>query len=463
MSLKQIFHTYIEPAMVLLSHIGFMVLMASLPLSKGTSSVTLGIVTGFSILFLLFSGLTHRPTNYPYRLTYLFWLFFGCYLLGLLYSNQIGIGIKVAYKQNAYLLIPFIVLVGSSLVKWHGVLYLKWFVWGTAFACLVTVSLYLLPVEVLQQISGQLPRWGLNKFPQGVQLEKFGFYAPFIDRLSISYFISLSAITCCWLIAARQLTLWFSFILLILFLFTSLILGGRGGQLGLLAGLMIWIGYAMNKGLQRISLRGRLLKQITLLALMLTLVVGIPYVLFNHVPVVWERYNQLFWELSMLQNNTYQTYDYQHFTSLRRICSWIGSWELIKHNPLLGVGTGDFRYEMQQIYLLKGWDIPVNAHNQLLQIWATIGLAGIVLFCGIIFAFLRHLYKYGNSLLRVFGVSIIVFYGVVFLFDSALNMQASHMTFVLFLSMLALQTTRFGKTSAIENSSETKLNRREGL
>lgn len=439
MSVLQFYRSVIEPVMVLLTHIGFMVLMASLPLSKGTSSVTLVILLCFSLFFLMFSGITHQPKLFPNKLMRLFWTFFACFVIGLFYSTHFSTGIEVAYKQNAFLLIPFILFMAYDLVKWYGTLYLTWFVWGTAFAGLVIISLYLLPDEIFEQIGPNLHRFGLNKLKQGIQFEKFGFYTPFIDRLSIGNFISLSVLTCCWFMASRLHSRIFSSFLIALLLFASLVIGGRGGQIGLFAGLAIWAGYFVFHFIQKLPSRFQLASKVTLSTLLFLLIVLTPYIIFRNVPAVWDRYNQMFWELSMLQKGVYQEYDYEHFTTLRRIYSWLGSWDIIVQQPIFGTGTGDYRYELQEVYHAKGWNVPVNAHNQFLQIWAMLGIAGLLVFIAILIAFLKRIFEIGNTPLKVFGVSLIVFYVVIFLFDSAINMQAGNMAFVLILCILSAQ------------------------
>jgi len=441
---KNFYLQYIEPLLTLLLHIGFMVLLASLPLSKGTSSVTLGIMLGFCVIRWL-----HNPAQLQVArqqinaLSVSMWLFWAAYLVGLLYTNHFGVGIKTLYKQNAFLLIPILIMANRQLVLYYGAFYLKWFVWGAAFAGMVIIALYSLPADALQNIAPKLPRWGLNKFPVGVQAHKFGFYTPFIDRLSMGYFIGLSVLSSLWLWVSGRFCTWFTLLLLGIFFMAATILGGRGGQLALLAALSAWAVYGAHYLITGVWNLPRRIALPILVAIPALLILLLPWALFTYVPVVWERYNQLFWELSMLQNNTYQQYNYEHFTSLRRIYSWVGSWELVKNAPLLGVGTGDYRFALESVYKQNGWNVPVNAHHQFLQIWATIGLYGLAAFIGIMAVFLRRLFtSVSGSLVWIFGVSVVVFYLVIFQFDSPLNMQASGMCFVLLLWLIYLQATK---------------------
>lgn len=398
---------------------------------------------GLSLLLLAFSNISFPRILGQHTCLWFLGALFAGYLLGLLYSAQVNSGIWFTYRQSPLLVLPFILLVNHNLVKWYGALYLKWFIWGTCFACLVTLGLFFLPHNTLLKIAPQLPSWGLLQFPEGVSLEKFGFYSPYIDRLSFSYLIGVAVLGSCWLWLSQNANPWFTLLLLCLLLTTAVVLGGRGGQLGLLAGLLVWGAYgAYALMVKLILVRTKGVKIAIVLALPV-LGAFLAYGIFETVPSVWERYNQLFWELSMLHNGTFKDYDYLHFTSFRRILSWQNSWELIKQNPIFGVGTGDYRYEMQMLYDRQGLGFPVNAHNQFLQIWATLGLVGIFIFVGLFYALWHLLRSKANRPLRIFGKSVLLFYVVIFTLDGPLNAQVGVMSFALFMGFLSLQCHRY--------------------
>lgn len=442
MHLKQLYQTYVEPAVVFLSHIGFMVLTASLPLSKGTSSVTMVIMLGFSLLLWTFTGVNLRRSVGLNKLVTGCWLLFAAYIAGLLYTTHFQSGVHFVYKQSALLCLPFIMAINRQLVAWHGALYLKWLVFGTCFAALVTSGLYLLPDATLLQIAPQLPRWGLLKLSEVSVLDKFGFYSPFIDRLSFSYLLGISALSCCWLATSGSMGKWAAAGLLGLLLFTISILGGRAGQLGLLAGLLVWLGYLVYNFLKTKSVKSSLPLKVAVAAGMAVFGVAIAYGLFNTMPSIWERYNQLQWELSVLHNNTWQQYEYRYFTTLRRLYSWQNTWQMITQHPFAGVGTGDYRHSLQQLYNNQQIGFEPNAHNQFLQIWATLGIVGLLLFAGMLWLFQSILRKAKQPGIGVFGFSVLVFYLVIFTLDSPLNTQVSLMTFVFLVCLLPFLASR---------------------
>ena len=67
-----------------------------------------------------------------------------------------------------------------------------------------------------------------------------------------------------------------------------------------------------------------------------------------------------------------------------RVQIWFSAMEVIKENPVLGVGTGDVKAAMMDKYVqqdfLLSQERGYNAHNQYLQIAATLGLMGFAAF-----------------------------------------------------------------------------------
>jgi O-antigen ligase len=61
-----------------------------------------------------------------------------------------------------------------------------------------------------------------------------------------------------------------------------------------------------------------------------------------------------------------------------RIDAWVIMWEIIKVNPLLGLGPANY-YFYTPLYSIRGYYVNFNSHNQYVDIVAQIGLLG--LFC----------------------------------------------------------------------------------
>lgn len=76
-----------------------------------------------------------------------------------------------------------------------------------------------------------------------------------------------------------------------------------------------------------------------------------------------------------------------------RVQFWQGTWEVIKHHPLLGAGLGAFGVVYTRHDVLNGATRLEQAHNDYLQILADAGIVGGVL--GLLFIF--ALFRYGFS------------------------------------------------------------------
>lgn len=84
-------------------------------------------------------------------------------------------------------------------------------------------------------------------------------------------------------------------------------------------------------------------------------------------------------------------------TSQMRLMLWDGALEVIKHNPLLGTGPETFaysfqKYRPQQMNLTDEWNFLYNeAHNQVIDTAASLGIPGLILWLVLFLPFLRLL------------------------------------------------------------------------
>ena len=121
-----------------------------------------------------------------------------------------------------------------------------------------------------------------------------------------------------------------------------------------------------------------------------------------------------------------------------RILVWSFSLNLIKSNPIIGVGTGDIKDELIKLYKKEGYPILVkrqyNSHNQYLQTAAALGISNINSITSYVLYLLCWLGGEGLHFLAVF-LSIIV--GVACLTESVLEVQAGVIFYTFFASLFA--------------------------
>lgn len=129
-------------------------------------------------------------------------------------------------------------------------------------------------------------------------------------------------------------------------------------------------------------------------------------------------------------------------TNDERLMVWASSLELIRENPVIGVGTGDVKDELLRKYKENGvttaLNRKLNAHNQYLQTTITLGLPGIIVFLsGLALAFILSVRRH-NLLLFLFIVVI----SFNFLVESMLERQAGVVFYSFFNSFLVFLVLR---------------------
>ncbi len=89
-------------------------------------------------------------------------------------------------------------------------------------------------------------------------------------------------------------------------------------------------------------------------------------------------------------------------STLRRMAIWKFTWMMIEERLLLGSGIGTYGYQSlpyQAEFFAQGNNrdiyphgFAVQAHNEYLQMWAEMGIIGLLLFLGIIFIYYRNIF-----------------------------------------------------------------------
>ncbi len=413
-------------------------LLILLPISKGASSFAM-VAIGILLIIWLWEQKQSLwkliRQNLPIAVLALPFL---AYAVSLLYSENLTSGAKFLERELNLLLPPLIVLIYQDFLRKYAKFLLAAFIIGVSFGALFTLIFYFLPEDQSIALADRLSMINLKPYQKLSLREAFGVYSPFMIRIQFSNLIALACLSIVYLYSENFLRKWL-IPTLVLLLFTSAILGGRGGQLGLMLAFGVWVlgGYFYK-------IHPILKEKLTALgsyALLVLLLLGAfivtPYAIYKSVPAVTERYNQLLWEISLYQSGEYVQHDYVHFTSLRRIISYQNSWELIQQQPILGVGVGDYAAEMKTIYAKNHPEFPVNSHNHLLFVWANAGLLGVFTFLFSIVYWLWHFWRKTQSWTRIFGLSLMAFFLSIMMLEAMIN-QVDLMAFGLFLGIVFL-------------------------
>jgi O-antigen ligase len=134
------------------------------------------------------------------------------------------------------------------------------------------------------------------------------------------------------------------------------------------------------------------------------------------------------------------TVNYSGKSTSDRIGVWKAALHIIRENPFLGVGTGDVKDELMREYheqnVIPAYEQRLNAHNQYLQTFVTLGLTGfmvlaMILIVPAISSIRRNDYMYGAFLLIIIlniafesmfetqaGVVFYAFFNIIFFSNS---------------------------------------------
>ena len=128
-----------------------------------------------------------------------------------------------------------------------------------------------------------------------------------------------------------------------------------------------------------------------------------------------------------------------------RITYAINSWEVIKNNPIIGVGTGDFPVEYKKINSKNTPDQPktTNPHNMYILVITQLGLLGFASFISIFYYQIKESFHGSERYIRDIGVTLPVLYLIIMLSDSYLLGHYTTLMYVFFSSFLY---RNFGKT-----------------
>jgi len=136
-------------------------------------------------------------------------------------------------------------------------------------------------------------------------------------------------------------------------------------------------------------------------------------------------------ELSDYKNHT-------HSSTGIRISAAINSWDIIKENPLIGVGTGDYRTEFIKfsdknelsLTTFRNGVMTYNPHNMYILTLVQFGLIGLLALLYMFYTQIKIATHSNEEFVRKIGIALPLLYLLIMLSDSYLMV---HMTGLLFI------------------------------
>jgi O-antigen ligase len=197
------------------------------------------------------------------------------------------------------------------------------------------------------------------------------------------------------------------------------ITGGRAGQVMYFAMLAIIIFQFFNA------------QKIKSLLLILVLIPGIFFTAYTSSGLFQQRVD------AAVKNTVY--YSENKNTSMgQRITFTLNSWEVIKDNPIIGVGTGDFPIEYKKINKINTPKMTntANPHNMYTLVAMELGALGIISMLSIFYYQIKLSFNSSNQLIRDVGITLPLLFLVIMWSDSYLLGHYTTLMFVFFSSFL---------------------------
>ena len=336
-------------------------------------------------------------------------IFFSLHVLGLLWTEDIVWGLNIVHKMWYFLLL-FPIL--HSIVKRENI---KYYLYA-----------FLLAISLTELISYFIWFEIIPPFKNATVLNP----TPFMSHISYNpilafaiYFVLHKILFDKNLDTAKFI--WLSFFAVTMSI-NMFITGGRAGQVMFFAMLVIIIFQFFSR------------QRIKALILVLTIIPSIFFVAYQSSPLFHDRV-----DLAIHQANTFEekrsVLDGNSPSSVGiRLNFAINSLELIKKNPWIGVGTGDFPSEYNKINNINSPNLPggANPHNMYILVLAQLGLIGLVSMLSIFYYQLKLSSASSIKFIRDAGVAMPLLFLIIMLSDSYLLGHYTTLMFVFFSSFL---------------------------
>ena len=122
----------------------------------------------------------------------------------------------------------------------------------------------------------------------------------------------------------------------------------------------------------------------------------------------------------------------------QRITFAINSWEVIRKNPIIGIGTGDFPSEYKKINQINTPQLrtTTNPHNMYTLITMQLGLIGLVSMLSIFYYQIKLSFYSSNKFIKDLGIALPLMFLVIMWSDSYILGHYTTLVFVFFSSFL---------------------------
>jgi O-antigen ligase len=385
-----------------------------LPLTVVGNNITIWLIT----LIWIFSGnyrdkFTKILSN-KFALASIF--FFFIHVLGLLWTENFSWGLQIVRKMLPFFLVLPILLTISKKQN------VDYYISAFLLAILISVSLSLMIWFELIEPFGHA----------GYSGEGLINATPLMSHISYNVFIAFAFyIVIEKILFDKKLSLLFRtfFIFFALMIAVNMfVTGGRAGQVMFFVSLIV-ISFQYFKG--------SYFKAILIPVLVSSLII---FTAYSSSQIFNDRVNAALNSIDSYakQKETFHQDKLSLGSVGYRIIFLVNSYELIKHSPFLGVGTGDFPGEYYKVNLVNSPSVPttVNPHNMYFLVLAQLGILGLIGLLSIFYYQFKFALILNNKLENHIGIAMPIFFLVIMFSDSYLLGHFTSNLFILFSSFL---------------------------
>ena len=329
-----------------------------------------------------------------------FWLL---HLIGLLWTNDLASGMEILAKESLLLLVPVFMMAldAKQIEKAIGA-----FMAAMLLSAILSFLLWFKVIPIIPNIVG----------------DSNGDPVPFMGRISYAPYLTFTIyISLYYLLldptsgTRKKIVAAVTALILSIDLFIT---NGRAGQVifFVMIGIIIFQYYRKN-----------------LLHAMMIAGIALPLIVFTAYNTS-DMFRNRVWEAV---NETKNYGDGKSTSVGQRITFVKNSLEIIRKNPLAGVGTGDFRMEYAAVNKRNTPEMPatVQPHDMYVLEMVQFGMIGLAALLWILFAQIRIALRSKIPLQQHFGLALPLLFAVIMLSDSYL---LGHYTTMLFVYLSAL-------------------------
>ena len=372
-------------------------LVISLPFSVTLTDIICGLLVLYWLLFysnkkMFLAILKENPV-----VLFVCLLFFS-FVISLIWSDDLGRGFKVITKEKFLLFIPIFM---QLIKKEERDTLIKLFVFSMVVLVFFSYMVYFGILDFIPKASKFNPTPFMTHIPYNPLLA-------FTIYLLIYYFFQIK----------QTKTKVFIAFLIIIMSVNMFITGGRAGQVAFFVLLLVAFFQFV---------RVNILKIIGFLIFLICIFI----LAYNFSPIFKNRINAAIYDIKSINEN-------RNTSVGLRITMWENSIRIIKNNPFLGVGVGDFPNEYKKIcekHTPNAISDVSQPHNMYLFVWASNGIFSFLVLIGL-FLIQLIIYFRKKDEFRPIRLALALFFIVIMFSESYLLTFHTTVLFMIFVSIL---------------------------